>query len=43
MLLELQRFGKGLIAPDLVAAARIMRGTNLGPINGLENRLSFEV
>ena len=35
MLRELQRFGKGLIAPDLVAAARIMQGTNLGSMNGL--------
>lgn len=26
---------KGLIAPDLVAAQWIMRGTNLGPVNGL--------
>lgn len=35
MLREVTRFGKGLIAPDLVAAAWIMRGTNLGLVNSL--------
>jgi hypothetical protein len=35
MLRELQRFGEGLIAPDLVAAAWIIQGTNLGSMSSV--------
>ena len=35
MLHELSGFGKGLIAPNLVAAAWIMQGTNLGSMSSV--------